>query len=303
MKLKFKKLVAFVFAIIGLTIAGCFNVSISSSNNVGEGVNSSSSVKKGVVPTYTGMTISRNHVGNATSQIIFDENGNEIIPLNGNDDDPNVNYDDHGRPHYNNGDKNKDKDKEEIKEDIEELEDLVILTDDTFRYYVTKGEIFTIEVHLENPNDYEIQSFTLNGQKYANYMFKEGSTMELLLLEVQAPFTSGHLEYTIDAIKYIDGTEIKDVKLEGDKTVKAGVKYENEPTARILNTNIKDTSVTIDFELNDIENLIQENEIVFYLSDGDKIIDRKNITLETKTVTFNDLDMGKLYQYDVKIPY
>ena len=305
MKLKFKKLVAFVFAIIGLTIAGCFGGSNSSSSSnsssIGSTSSSSSSVKKGVVPTYTGMTISRNYVGNTTSQVIFDEEGKEIIPLNGNDDDPNVNYDSHGRPHYNSGNKNNEK--EEIDKDVEELEDLVVLTDDTFRYYVTKGEIFTIEVHLENPNDYEIQSFTLNGQKYANYMFKEGSTMELLLLDVQAPFTSGHLEYTIDAIKYIDGTEIKDVKIGGDKTVKAGVKYENEPTARIISTNIKDTSVTIDFELTDIENLIKDNEIVFYLSDGEKIVNRKTISIDSTTVTFTDLNMGKLYQYGIFTSY
>ena len=292
MKLKFKKLVAFVFAIIGLTIAGCFGGSNSSS---------SSSAKKGVVPTYTGMTISRNYVGNTTSKVIFDEDGNEVIPYNGNDDDPNVNYDSHGNPHVNNGNKNHDK--EEIKNDVEELEDIDVIVDDTFRYYVTKGEIFTIEVHIDNPNDYEIQSFTLNGQKYANYMFKVGSTMELLLLDVEAPMTSGHLEYTIDAIKYIDGTEIKDVKIGGEKTVKAGVKYDNEPTARILNTQIKDTSVTIDFELNDQEDLIKDNEIIFYLADGEEIVERKTITLESTSVTFTDLKMGKLYQYGIFTSY
>ena len=76
-----------------------------------------------------------------------------------------------------------------------------------------------------------------------------------------------------NAIKYIDGTEIKDVKIGGEKTVKAGVKYDNEPTARILNTQIKDTSVTIDFELNDQEDLIKDNEIVFYLADGEEIVE------------------------------
>ena len=82
MKLKFKKLVAFVFAIIGLTIAGCFGGSNSSSSSnsssIGSTSSSSSSVKKGVVPTYTGMTISRNYVGNTTSQVIFDEEGKEF---------------------------------------------------------------------------------------------------------------------------------------------------------------------------------------------------------------------------------
>lgn len=32
-------------------------------------------------------------------------------------------------------------------------------------------------------------------------MFKDGSTIELLLLETPAPSTPGYFEYTIDAIK------------------------------------------------------------------------------------------------------
>ena len=286
MKRKFSKIFAFVCTILALTVAGCFNKNSSSSEG-----------KKGVVPTYTGMTISRNYVGNTTSQVISGDE--EVEVYNGNDENPNVNYDNNGNPHHNNGNHGKN----EIEKELEELEDLVVKTDDTFRYYVTKGEIFTIEVHIENPNDYEIQSFTLNGQKYANYMFKVGSTMELLLLDVQAPYTSGHLEYTIDAIKYIDGTEIKDVKIGGEKTIKAGVKYDNEPTVQVLNTNIKDTSITINFDLNDPEDLIKENEIVFYLSDGEKIVERKTITLDTTTITFDDLKMNKLYQYGIFTSY
>ena len=181
------------------------------------------------------------------------------------------------------------------KNDVEELEDIDVIVDDTFRYYVTKGEIFTIEVHIDNPNDYEIQSFTLNGQKYANYMFKVGSTMELLLLDVEAPMTSGHLEYTIDAIKYIDGTEIKDVKIGGEKTVKAGVKYDNEPTARILNTQIKDTSVTIDFELNNYGGSVKSEALIEILKSA--------IINKGREFIFNDDFLLYLKEEDKQKPY
>ena len=43
----------------------------------------------------------------------------------------------------------------------------------------------------------------------------------------------GIVEYTIDAIKYIDGTEIKDVIIDGNKTVMAGVKIQNQVSANI----------------------------------------------------------------------
>ena len=102
---------------------------------------------------------------------------------------------------------------EELPEEIEELVTITVEADDEVKYYVRPGETFIVEVHIANPDDFEIQSFTLNGKKYANYMFKDGSTMELLLLEVTAPATSGYTSYSIDAIKYIDGTEIKDVDM------------------------------------------------------------------------------------------
>lgn len=228
------------------------------------------------VPTYKGMTISKTI---RTSSIKYLNEG----------ETPEITED--------------DLIEEEVEKDIEELEDLVLPTDEEVKYYVNKGETFIVEIHLDNPKDYEIQSFTLNGKKYANYMFKEGSTMELLLLEVVAPMTSGYTEYTIDAIKYIDGTEIKDVRMNGDKTIKAGIKYNYEPTINVINTTINATSINLDFSINDKENIIGENEIVAYLSNGEEVINKKNITKDITTLTFDNLDMGTTYQYGIFTSY
>lgn len=93
---------------------------------------------------------------------------------------------------------------DELENEIEDVVTIDVEADDEVKYYVSPNEIFMIEIHLSNSNQYEIQSFTLNGKKYFNYMFKDGSTMELLLLETTAPSTPRYFEYTIDAIKYID---------------------------------------------------------------------------------------------------
>lgn len=133
---------------------------------------------------------------------------------------------------------------EEPETEIEDVVHIDVVTDNETKYYVQPNEVFIIEVHIDNPNDYEIQSFTLNGNKYANYMFKEGSTMELLLLETTAPSVSGYVEYSIDAIKYIDGTEIKDIDMSsGNKTIKAGISYTSSPSARITNETVSTTSI------------------------------------------------------------
>ena len=94
-------------------------------------------------------------------------------------------------------------------------------------YYALKNEDIYIHIHLSNPDGFEIVSFTLNGVKYTNYMFEPGSDLETLILKYNVGDVNGLQEYTIDAIKYIDGEAIKDVRMEGDKTVKV---YVNDDT-------------------------------------------------------------------------
>jgi hypothetical protein len=102
------------------------------------------------------------------------------------------------------------------------------------------GEDFIIQIHFDNPNSYEIQSFTINGSKYSSYMFEKGSTMTLLLLKTTAPTTYGNTDYTIDAIKYIDGTTIKDVKIQGNQILTVAIKA-HTPTFTYLTYGEKDS--------------------------------------------------------------
>ncbi len=183
---------------------------------------------------------------------------------------------------------------------IESLVTIDVIADEEVRYYVSPGETFIIEVHIDNPKDYEIQSFTLNGQKYANYMFKEGSTMELLLLEVTAPDEPGYVEYTIDAIKYIDGTEIKDVDMSsGDKSVKAGIAYPTAPSAFAITKSISPTSIELSIRVSDPHSLTSGNVLAAYISDGERIVDTKPLTIGSNTVTFDGLIASRIYEYGV----
>ena len=86
-------------------------------------------------------------------------------------------------------------------------------------YYADLGEEIYINIHIHNPDEFEILSFTLNGEKYSNYMFEDGSNMETIIIKCNVGNESGTKEYTIDAIKYVDKQAIKNVLLEGDKTI------------------------------------------------------------------------------------
>lgn len=94
-------------------------------------------------------------------------------------------------------------------------------------YYAKKNEDIYILIHIFNPDAFEILSFTLNGVKYSSYMFEVGSDMETLVLKYNIGDSNGLQEYTIDAIKYVDGEHIKDVQMEGDRTVSV---YVNDNT-------------------------------------------------------------------------
>ncbi len=191
-------------------------------------------------------------------------------------------------------------DDDQLQNKIDDLVTIDVMADDEVRYYVKPGETFIIEIHIANPDNFEIQSFTLNGQKYANYMFKEGSTMERLLLEVTAPATPGYVEYTIDAIKYIDGTEIKDVDMSsGDKSVKAGIAYPEAPSAAVTAQSISTTSTELTVSISDPYALIGGNELAIYLSDGEKIVDTKPLAVGENTVVFNNLFISTTYEYGI----
>ncbi len=105
----------------------------------------------------------------------------------------------------------------------------------TGNYYAKPNEDIYIHVHIFNPDKFEILSFTLNGVKYSSYMFEEGSDLETLILKYNVGDVTGVQQYTIDAIKYIDGDMIKDVKMEGDKTIEVIVDTDNS----VLNFNAK----------------------------------------------------------------
>ena len=100
-------------------------------------------------------------------------------------------------------------------------------------YYADLGEDIFITVHIKNPDKFEILSFTLNGEKYSSYMFERGSDMETIIIKCNVGRKSGKHNYTIDAIKYVDKSAIKDVVIGGNQTINVIVsEYEHEANCK-----------------------------------------------------------------------
>ena len=173
-------------------------------------------------------------------------------------------------------------------------------------YYAEKYEDIYITIHVNNPDSVEILSFTLNGKKYSSYMFEEGSNLENLVLKCNVGGAAGMTEYTIDAIKYIDGTEIKDVRMEGDRTVKVGVYTENQPVAHLSNMIAGFNDLNFIVKVDDPVSLIskEEEKLFAIIYDGERILDKKAIpTGEEVAVEFTGLSSNTVYQYAIAAAY
>jgi hypothetical protein len=146
-------------------------------------------------------------------------------------------------------------------------------------YYATANQDIYITIHISNPDSFEIVSFVLNDTKYPSYQFKDGSDLENIVLKVNVGDAVGYLEYTIDEIKYIDGTEIKDVLIDGNETVNVGVYTSNQPQDTITDENISYNSVTFNVSITDKYSLIEKSNgsIKAVIYDGDDVISQKDL--------------------------
>ena len=182
--------------------------------------------------------------------------------------------------------------------DLSSLVDYPVEPDDEMKYYVEAGEWFYLNIFLSNPDSYEIQSFTLNGVKYASYMFEAGSTLEKIVLHLQAPEQPGYFTFHIEAMKYIDNEDIRDVEMNADTTIRVGIPYENQPTCH-ADMEVYSAGARFNFKVEDPDRLATGYPFYFYLSDGKNIVQKKELALGENSFMVQDLDINETYQYGV----
>ena len=281
-----KKRISSVFAILVMAIV--LSCIFAACNKVG----------KKQVPVYKGMTISRSFA-RASAMTASDVENPDL-------------QDEQGRVEgdYDNRDDDLDKNKPFEDPNAPSIENKANSTLDVVGaaesiYYADKNQDIFITIRLSNPDSYEILSFTLNGKKYSNYMFENGSDMENLVLKVNVGNVGGIHDYTIDAIKYVDGTDIKDVRMDGDRTVKAGVRASDQTYVNVTNEKKTMTSISFDAQVVDLYSLIEKSggyaKAVLY--DGVNML-TKDIKVGEKTnIVFDNLTPNTVYQYGVVALY
>ena len=246
------------------------------------------------VPVYKGMTISRSFA-TSSAATAAEDNSNHYGHFKGDHDNRNDEVD-QNKPF-------EDPNAPSIENKANSTLDVVGSAESI--YYADKNQNVFITIKLSNPDSYEILSFTLNGKKYSNYMFENGSDMENLVLKVNVGDVGGIVEYTIDAIKYVDGTEIKDVRMDGDRTVKAGVRASDQTYVNVTNEQKTMTSISFDAQVVDLYSLIEKSggyaKAVLY--DGVNMLTKDIKVGEKTSVVFDNLTPNTVYQYGVVALY
>lgn len=182
------------------------------------------------IPVYQGMVLQRELVSNTSfyKDVNFLNGTSEVDDID--QDDPYDNFDNSTI-------------ESEIKNNLD------VITSTEVEYYANQNEELLLTIKLLNPDNFVILSFTLNGTFYQSYQFQDGSDSENLILKVNSGAVSGIKEYTIDAIKYIDGTEINDVVFAGERTVKLGVTYKQAPMSNLTDKKITPTSISFNVNI------------------------------------------------------
>lgn len=175
--------------------------------------------------------------------------------------------------------------------------------DSNVSYFAKPNEEVLVEIHLYNPDSFEILSLTFANKKYQSFEFKEGSTGEKIIISFVTPSSPGEYEYEISGIKYVDKQAIKDVDMSnGNKKINFGVSYQTMPTISIYDENITETTYNAKLNILDNDDIINDkNGIrVFLFDDQNILIENKKIT---DSVDFENLDDGKSFLYVIAISF
>lgn len=187
---------------------------------------------------------------------------------------------------------------DEFVDDIES--EIGIETLEGISYYSKVSERIIITVKLDNPLFFEILSFTVNGRLYQTFEFIEGSNSEQLLIYFNVRDLPGIQEITVDAIKYVDGSNIRDVRFEADRTIQIGVLYEVVPSVTNVSELIQATAFGVAFVINDVNLLLNPiNGTMIYVFDGSSIVFSNTVSVGTNVMPYSNLRMGSTYEYAI----
>jgi|GEM_PF-1274793 len=169
-------------------------------------------------------------------------------------------------------------------------------------YYRAKEDTVLVEVTLNNPDKVEIKSVVINGYTYNSSRFSPNSTKDTIYFELNVGSTLGATTYSVDRISYLDGETTNNISGFSGNEFQVFV-YKDLPRVERENYTLTKDEISIDFNITDVDDVIEPSTLIAYLYAGETEIDSQVISSGLTTVTFSSLLANKHYEVKVVASY
>jgi hypothetical protein len=169
-------------------------------------------------------------------------------------------------------------------------------------FYRGKQETVLVEISLSNPSNVPIRSVKINGYTYIATKFTEESTNSLLYFYLNVGSDLADTVYTVDQISYLDGDNTINVPVTTDNGFKIYV-YKDLPTVERENYLLSRDALSIDFNITDIDSIIEPNKLFAELYSGETRIQEVELNSGFINVEFTGLLANRLYEVKIVADY
>ncbi|MFP4286661.1 MAG: hypothetical protein ACLFRI_03085, partial [Candidatus Izemoplasmataceae bacterium] len=170
-------------------------------------------------------------------------------------------------------------------------------------YIVNKQDTIKVEVFIDNPSDFQINTVTINQTTYRTNRFDEESTNQRIVLYLSVGQITGLTNYAVQRIEYIDENQsVEGIDVEQNNEYDVFV-LKSLPTASIASSNLSSENLSFEINLIDIDDVIEPDSAVAVLRDGDEVIEEKPLVAGVNSLVFEDLLSNENYILDVHVSY
>ncbi|MFU8786210.1 MAG: hypothetical protein ACNA7U_03105, partial [Candidatus Izemoplasmataceae bacterium] len=170
-------------------------------------------------------------------------------------------------------------------------------------YVVNKQDMIRVEVHLNNPSNFRINTVTINQTTYRTNRFDETSTNSMIVLYLSVGQITGLTEYTVQRIEYLDESDaVRGFNVTTENVYEVFV-LKSLPTATIPSFSLHSEALQFEINLLDVDQVIIPASAQARLYLDGTLIDTRSLNRGVNSLVFEDLLSDETYELIVKVDY
>ncbi|AIO19327.1 hypothetical protein KQ51_01451 [Candidatus Izimaplasma bacterium HR1] len=173
---------------------------------------------------------------------------------------------------------------------------------DYVTFYRAKQDTVLIEIGLDNPDNLTVKSVVINGITYNSHRFTESSTFSTILFEMNVGTNLEETIYSVDRVSYLDGESTLTVEGFSNNEFRVYV-FKELPRIERENYNLTRNTISVDFNIIDIDDVIDPLTLKAELYSGETRVATKDISSGMVSVEFTDLLANRYYEVKVEASY